>query len=84
MEGHLRLGLDDEGVGVPAPIRSDQGPKSIAKAMKRRIGAVGARIAYIERGSPSGYFESFNGRLRNELLGEIFTMLRVAQVVIEE
>ncbi|MGE3702731.1 MAG: transposase, partial [Hyphomicrobiaceae bacterium] len=43
--------------------------------------------AYIERGSPweNGYVESFNGRLRDELLnGEIFTTLREAQIVIEE
>jgi putative transposase len=41
---------------------------------------------HIERGSPweNGYVESFNGRLRDELLnGEIFTTLREAQIVIE-
>ena len=56
--------------GVPAHIRSDQGPEFIAEAVKSWIGAVGARTAYIERGSPweNGYVESFNGRLRDELL----------------
>jgi len=42
--------------------------------------------AYIERGSPweNGYIESFNARLRDELLnGEIFYTLREAQIVIE-
>ena len=72
--------------GVPAHIRSDNGPEFIAGAVKSWIGAVGARTAYIERGSPweNGYVESFNGRLRDELLnGEIFTTLREAQIVIE-
>jgi transposase InsO family protein len=54
--------------GVPAHVRSDQGPEFIAEAVKGWIGAVGARTAYIERGSPweNGYVESFNGRLRDE------------------
>ena len=72
--------------GVPAHIRSDQGPEFIAEAVKGWIGAVGARTAYIERGGPweNGYVESINGRLRDELLnGEIFTTLREAQIVIE-
>ena len=45
-----------------------------------------SRTAYIERGSPwdNGYVESFNGRLRDELLNEeIFTTLKEAQFVIE-
>jgi len=65
--------------GVPAHVRSDQGPEFIAEAVKGWISAVGARTAYIERGSPweNGYVESFNGRLRDELLnGEIFTTLK--------
>ena len=48
--------------------------------------AMGAKTAYIERGSPweNGYIESFNARLRDELLdGEIFYSLREAQIVIE-
>jgi putative transposase len=72
--------------GVPAHIRSDQGPEFIAQAVKDWIAAVGARTAYIERGSPweNGYVESFNARLRDELLnGEIFSTLREAQIIIE-
>jgi putative transposase len=49
------------------------------------IVAVGAKTAYIERDSPweNGYIESFNARLRDELLnGEIFYTLREAQIVI--
>ena len=51
-----------------------------------RIAAVGARTAFIEPGSPweNGYIESFNARLRDELLnGEIFYTLKEAQVLIE-
>jgi putative transposase len=72
--------------GVPAHIRSDNGPEFVAKAVQDWIAAVGAKTAYIERGSPweNGYIESFNARLRDELLnGEIFYTLREAQIVIE-
>jgi putative transposase len=72
--------------GVPAHIRSDNGPEFVAKAVQQWITAVGAKTAYIEKGSPweNGYVESFNARLRDELLnGEIFYSLREAQVVIE-
>jgi transposase InsO family protein len=71
---------------VPAHIRSDNGPEFVAKAVQEWIAAVGAKTAYIERGSPweNGYIESFNARLRDELLnGEIFYTLREAQIVIE-
>jgi putative transposase len=50
------------------------------------IAAVDTKTAYIERGSPweNGYIESFNARLRDELLnGEIFYTLREARIVIE-
>src|SRR5664279_1398370 len=50
------------------------------------IAAVGAKTAYIEPGSPweNGYCESFNGKLRDELLnGEMFYTLKEAQIVIE-
>jgi putative transposase len=72
--------------GVPEHIRSDQGPEFVAKAVQGWIAAIGARTAYIERGSPweNGYIESFNGKLRDELLcGEIFYSLREAEVLIE-
>ena len=73
--------------GVPAYIRSDNGPEFIAEAVRDWIKAVGAKTAYIEPGSPweSGYCESFNGRMRDELLnGEIFYSLREAQIIIEK
>jgi putative transposase len=72
--------------GIPAHIRSDNGPEFVAKAVQEWIAVVGAKTAYIERGSPweNGYIESFNARLRDELLnGEIFYTLREAQIVIE-
>ncbi len=72
--------------GVPGHIRSDNGPEFAAKAVQEWITAVGARTAYIAPGSPweNGFIESFNARLRDELLdGEIFYSLREAEVVIE-
>jgi len=72
--------------GVPRHIRSDNGPEFVAKAVQEWIAAVGARTAYIAPGSPweNGYVESFNARLRDELLdGEIFYTLKEAQIIIE-
>jgi putative transposase len=72
--------------GIPTHIRSDNGPEFVAEALRDWIATVGARTAYIERGSPweNGYCESFNGKLRDELLnGEIFYTLKEAQIVIE-
>ncbi|MGB6922773.1 MAG: IS3 family transposase, partial [Methyloceanibacter sp.] len=72
--------------GVPGHIRSDNGPEFVAKAVQEWITAVGARTAYIAPGSPweNGYIESFNARLRDELLdGEIFYTLKEAQIIIE-
>jgi transposase InsO family protein len=72
--------------GVPGHIRSDNGPEFLAKAVQDWIAAVGASTAYIAPGSPweNGYVESFNARLRDELLdGEIFYTLKEAQIVIE-
>ena len=72
--------------GIPAYIRSDNGPEFVAGAVLRRVAAVGSRTAFIEPGSPweNGYIESFNARLRDELLnGEIFYTLKEAQVLIE-
>jgi putative transposase len=72
--------------GVPGHVRSDNGPEFIAKALRDWIAAVGVRTAYIEPGSPweNGYCESFNSKLRDELLnGEIFYSLEEAKVIIE-
>ena len=72
--------------GIPKFIRSDNGPEFIAQAVQDWIAAVGAKTAYITPGSPweNGYCESFNARLRDELLnGEIFYSLEEARIVIE-
>jgi len=72
--------------GVPGHIRSDNGPEFIAKAVRKWIHAVGAKTAYIAPGSPweNGYVESFNARLRDELLnGELFYTLTEARIIIE-
>jgi putative transposase len=72
--------------GVPGHIRSDNGAEFVAKAVQEWITAVGAKTAYIAPGSPweNGFIESFNARLRDELLdGEIFYSLKEATIVIE-
>jgi transposase InsO family protein len=72
--------------GVPGHVRSDNGPEFIAKTVREWIAAVGARTAFIEPGSPweNGYCESFNSKLRDELLnGEVFYSLAEARIVIE-
>ena len=72
--------------GVPGHVRSDNGPEFIAKVVREWIVAVGAKTAFIEPGSPweNGYCESFNSKLRDELLnGEIFYSLAEAKVIIE-
>ena len=73
--------------GAPAHIRSDQGPEVVAEAVKAWITGVHTKTAYIEKASPweNSYVESFNGKLRDELLnGEVFNTLKEAQVLIEE
>jgi putative transposase len=73
--------------GVPAHIRSDNGPEFAAIAVKGWITGVGAKTAYIEPGSPweNGYVESFNGKFRDELLAcEVFNTLAEAKVLIEQ
>jgi putative transposase len=72
--------------GLPAYVRSDNGPEFIAITLREWIAAVGSQTAYIEPGSPweNGYCESFNSKLRDELLdGEIFFSLAEVQVLIE-
>ena len=72
--------------GVPEHIRSDNGPEFAATAVREWLAKVGVKTLYIEPASPweNGYIESFNGKLRDELLnGEIFYTLKEARVVIE-
>ena len=73
--------------GVPEHIRSDNGPEMTAKIVRGWLAGVGTQTLYIEPGSPweNGYCESFNGKLRDELLnGEIFYSLKEAKIVIEQ
>ena len=53
--------------GVPAFIRSDNGPEFVAETVRNWINAVGAKTAYIKPGSPweNGYCENFNARYRH-------------------
>ena len=72
--------------GVPDHIRSDNGPEFTAKAVRKWLSKVGVKTLFIEPGSPweNGYVESFNGKLRDELLnGEIFYSLKEAKVLVE-
>ena len=70
--------------GPPEHVRSDNGPEFAAKAVRAWLGKVGVNTLFIEPGSPweNGYIESFNARLRDELLnGEIFYTLDEVRVV---
>ncbi len=72
--------------GAPKHIRSDNGPEFIATALRDWLERIGVKTLYIEPGSPweNGYCESFNSKLRDELLArEIFYDLREAQILIQ-
>jgi len=72
--------------GVPEHIRSDNGPEFTARAIRAWLDRLGVKTLFIERGRPweNGYIESFNGKLRDELLNrEIFTTLAEARILIE-
>ena len=72
--------------GVPKHIRSDNGPEFTAAVVRNWLERVDVRTLFIEPGSPweNGYVESFNSKLRDELLnGEIFYTLKEAKVLIE-
>ena len=73
--------------GIPKHIRSDNGTEFTAGEIRKWLGNLGVKTLYIEPGSPweNGYIESFNSKLRDELLnGEIFTTLIEARVLIEQ
>ena len=72
--------------GPPEHVRSDNGPEFIATALREWLERLGTKTLYVEPGSPweNGYCESFNSKLRDELLArEIFYDLREAKVLIE-
>ena len=72
--------------GAPEHIRSDNGPEFTSKMVRGWLERVGVKTLFIEPGSPweNGYNESFNGKLRDELLNrEIFYSLREVQILTE-
>ena len=72
--------------GLPEYIRSDNGSEFTARKVRKFIRDLGTLPAFIEPGSPweNGYVESFNGKMRDELLsGEIFDTMQEAKVLIE-
>ena len=73
--------------GMPGHIRSDNGPEFVAKAVRGWLSRLEIGTLFIEPGSPweNGYIESFNGKLRDELLnGEIFYTVLEARALIEK
>lgn len=71
--------------GLPAHIRSDNGPEFVAKAVRNWLGEKGCRAIYIKPGSPweNPYIESFNGKLREECLNRhAFANGREAQEIV--
>jgi transposase InsO family protein len=72
--------------GIPTPIRSDNGPEFLARKLRHWLNALQVAPLSIEPGSPweNGYGESFNGKMREQLLnGELFYTLKEAQIIIE-
>jgi transposase InsO family protein len=72
--------------GIPEYIRSDNGSEFIAKEVRGLLERLGVKTLFIEPGSPweNGYVESFNGKMRDELLDrELFDSLYEAKVLIE-
>jgi len=73
--------------GVPDYLRSDNGSEFTAESIRDWLHEVGVKTLFIEPGSPweNGYIESFNGKLRDELLnGEIFDTIPEARVITEQ
>jgi len=73
--------------GIPEHIRSDNDSEFTARAVRRWLGRLGVKTLFIEPGSPweNGFIESFNGKMRDELLNrELFTTLTEAKVLITQ
>ena len=72
--------------GVPVHLRSDDGPEFTATLIRQWLAALHVETLFIEPGSPweNGYLESFNGKLRDDLLDrEIFYTLTEAPILID-
>ena len=73
--------------GIPDYIRSDNGSEFTSESIRSWLERLGVKTAFIEPGSPweNGYIESFNGKLRDELLnGEIFDTILEARIITEQ
>jgi putative transposase len=73
--------------GVLVHLRSDNGPEFLAKRLRAWLTRLTVKPLFIEPGSPweNGYIESFNGKMRDELLnGEIFYSVKEADILIEQ
>ena len=73
--------------GVPKHIRSDNGPEFVAQDIQRWLKRAEVNTLYIHKGSPweNGYVESFNGKLRDELLNrDLFLSLAEARYVLDQ
>jgi putative transposase len=73
--------------GEPGHIRSDNGPEFIAEVVQSWLARRGSKTLYIAPGSPweNAYSETFNSRLRDELLDrEVFETLKEAKVIVED
>ena len=73
--------------GIPNHIRSGNGPEFTARAVRKWLHRLGVKTLFIEPGSPweNGYIESFNGKMRDELLNrELFYTLEEARVLINQ
>jgi putative transposase len=73
--------------GIPEHLRSDNGPEFTSKNVHSWLNRLGVKTLFIEPGSPweNGYIESFNGKLRDELLNrEVFYTLAEAKILIEQ
>ena len=71
--------------GAPDFLRSDNGPEFVAKALRDELKSLGVKTRYIDPGSPwqNPFIESFNSRLRDELLDrEIFGNLPEAKFLV--
>ena len=73
--------------GAPEHLRSDNGPEFVAHEVQRWLGRAMVRTLYIQKASPweNAYVESFNGKLRDELLNrEMFLGLDEVRYVLDE
>ena len=85
-DGRAVLQEASEEQGAPEYIPSDNGPEFTSRSIRKWLDALKVGPLFIEPGSPweNGYNESFNGKLRDELLnGEIFYTLAEAKIIIE-